>query len=177
MAFGAALFASQLCAVLFATSVWGWSVLEAGLAAIPGPIASAVAAPIGGRWASRSGPRPVAIAGAGLFALSLLWVVVAAGSEPDFFGVWLPYGIVGGAGIGLGLPALIGATATGLPPARFATGMALATTAGSSAPCSGSRCSSRWSALRRRTTRSRRTTPGSRYARARWVWRQCVRGC
>jgi EmrB/QacA subfamily drug resistance transporter len=129
MAFGAALFASQLCAVLFATSVWGWSVLEAGLAAIPGPIASAVAAPIGGRWASRSGPRPVAIAGAALFALSLLWVVIAAGPEPDFVGVWLPYGIVGGAGIGLGLPALIGATATGLPPARFATGMALATTA------------------------------------------------
>jgi EmrB/QacA subfamily drug resistance transporter len=129
MAFGAALFASQLCAVLFATSVWGWSVLEAGLAAIPGPIASAFAAPLGGRWASRSGPRPVAIAGAALFAVALLWVVVAAGSTPDFLGVWLPYGVVGGAGIGLGLPALIGATAAGLPPGRFATGMALATTA------------------------------------------------
>jgi EmrB/QacA subfamily drug resistance transporter len=129
MAFGAALFASQLCAVLFATGVWGWSVLEAGIAAIPGPIASAFAAPIGGRWASRSGPRPVAIAGASLFALALLWVVVAADSTPDFAGVWLPYGLVGGAGIGLGLPALIGATAAGLPPARFATGMALATTA------------------------------------------------
>jgi EmrB/QacA subfamily drug resistance transporter len=129
MAFGAALFASQLCAVLFATSVWGWSVLEAGLAAIPGPIASAFAAPLGGRWASRSGPRPVAIAGAALFAAALLWVVVAAGSTPDFLGVWLPYGVVGGAGIGLGLPALIGATAAGLPPGRFATGMALATTA------------------------------------------------
>ena len=129
MAFGAALFASQLCAVLFATGVWGWSVLEAGLAAMPGPIASAVAAPIGGRWASRSGPRPVAIAGAALFAASLLWVVVAAGPEPDFLGVWLPYGLIGGAGIGLGLPALIGATARGLPPTRFATGMALATTA------------------------------------------------
>jgi MFS family permease len=129
MAFGAALFASQLCAVLFATSVWGWSVLEAGLAAVPGPIASAFAAPIGGRWASRSGPRPVAIAGAALFAVALLWVVVAAESTPDFLGVWLPYGVVGGAGIGLGLPALIGATAAGLPPGRFATGMALATTA------------------------------------------------
>jgi NTE family protein len=129
MAFGAALFASQLCAVLFATSVWGWSVLEAGLAAVPGPIASAFAAPLGGRWASRSGPRPVAIAGAALFAVALLWVVVAAGSTPDFLGVWLPYGVVGGAGIGLGLPALIGATAAGLPPGRFATGMALATTA------------------------------------------------
>jgi EmrB/QacA subfamily drug resistance transporter len=129
MAFGAALFASQLCAVLFATSVWGWSVLEAGLASVPGPIASAFAAPLGGRWASRSGPRPVAIAGAALFAAALLWVVVAAGSTPDFFGVWLPYGLVGGAGIGLGLPALIGATAVGLPPGRFATGMALATTA------------------------------------------------
>jgi EmrB/QacA subfamily drug resistance transporter len=129
LAFGAALFASQLCAVLFATGVWGWSTLEAGLAAIPGPIASAVAAPLGGRWASRSGPRPVAIAGAAMFAASLVWVMLTVTEEPNFFGVWLPYGIVGGAGIGLGLPALIGATAAGLPPARFATGMALATTA------------------------------------------------
>jgi len=31
--------------------------------------------------------------------------------------------------IGLGLPTLIGAASAGLPPARFATGMALATTA------------------------------------------------
>jgi NTE family protein len=129
MAFGAALFASQLCSVLFLTGVWGYSTLEAGLAAVPGALASAVAAALGGRWASRSGPRPVAIAGAGLFALSLLWVIAAAGREPDFLGVWLPYGIVGGAGIGLGLPTLIGATATGLPAGRFATGMALATTA------------------------------------------------
>jgi hypothetical protein len=64
-----------------------------------------------------------------MFALSLSWVIAAAGEEPDFLGVWLPYGIVGGAGIGLGLPTLIGATATGLPAGRFATGMALATTA------------------------------------------------
>jgi EmrB/QacA subfamily drug resistance transporter len=129
LAFGAALFASQLCAVLFATGVWGWSTLEAGLAAMPGPIASAFAAPLGGRWASRRGPRPVAITGAALFAASLLWVMLMITEEPNFFGVWLPYGIVGGAGIGLGLPALIGATAAGLPPTRFATGMALATTA------------------------------------------------
>ena len=129
MAFGAALFGAQLCAVLFATSVWGWSALETGLAAVPGALASAVAAPFGGRWATRSGPRPVAVAGSALFAASLAWVVVAAGEQADFFGVWLPYGIVGGIGIGLGLPALIGATASGLPAARFATGMALATTA------------------------------------------------
>ncbi len=129
MAFGAALFAGQLCAVLFLTDVWGWSTLDAGLAAVPGALASAVAAPLGGRWASRSGPRPVVITGAAMFAASLLWLVVRAGEQPDFLGVWLPYLIVGGAGIGLGLPTLIGATAAGLPPTRFATGMALATTA------------------------------------------------
>jgi NTE family protein len=129
LAFGAALFASNLCAVLFATSVWGWTPLETGIAAVPAALASAVAAPLGGRWATRSGPRPVAVAGAALFAAALAWVVVAAGEQANFLGVWLPYGLVGGAGIGLGLPALIGATAAGLPAARFATGMALATTA------------------------------------------------
>ena len=128
-AFGAALFASQLCAVLFLTGVWGYSTLEAGLAAVPGAIAAAVAAPLGGRWASRSGPAPVGAAGAALFAASLAWVIATADDSPQFLLVWLPHGIVGGAGIGLGLPALIGATAAGLPPTRFATGMALATTA------------------------------------------------
>jgi EmrB/QacA subfamily drug resistance transporter len=128
-AFGAALFASQLCAVLFLTSVWGYTTLEAGFAAVPGALAAAVAAPIGGRWASRSGPATVGAAGSALFAASLAWVIATAGDTPEFLFVWLPYGIVGGAGIGLGLPALIGATAAGLPPTRFATGMALATTA------------------------------------------------
>ena len=127
-AFGAALFASQLCGVLFLTGVWGYSTLEAGLAAVPGALASAIAAPLGGRWASRSGPAPVGAAGAALFAASLAWVIATAGESPQFLAVWLPYGIVGGAGIGLGLLALIGATAAGLPPTRFATGMALATT-------------------------------------------------
>jgi len=129
LAFGAALFASQLCSVLFLTGVWGYSTLEAGMAAVPGALASAVAAPIGGRWASRSGPGPVGAAGALMFAAALGWVIATAGESPEFLLVWLPYGIVGGAGIGLGLPALIGATAAGLPPTRFATGMALATTA------------------------------------------------
>jgi EmrB/QacA subfamily drug resistance transporter len=129
MAFGAALFAASLCVVLFATSVWGWTALETGVAAVPGALASAVAAPLGGRWATRSGPRAVAVTGSALFAAALAWLVVAAGEEANFFGVWLPYQLVAGAGIGLALPTLIGATASGLPAARFATGMALATTA------------------------------------------------
>jgi EmrB/QacA subfamily drug resistance transporter len=129
MAFGAALFAANLCLVLFATSVWGWTALETGIAAVPGALASAVSAPLGGRWATRSGPRPVAAVGAALFAAALAWMLAMAGEDPNFLGVWLPYQLAAGVGIGLGLPTLIGATASGLPPARFATGMALATTA------------------------------------------------
>jgi EmrB/QacA subfamily drug resistance transporter len=129
MAFGAALFAANLCLVLFATSVWGWTALETGIAAVPGALASAVAAPLGGRWATRSGPRPVAVVGAALFAAALAWLLAMAGERADLLGVWLPYQLVAGVGIGLGLPTLIGATASGLPAGRFATGMALATTA------------------------------------------------
>jgi NTE family protein len=129
MAFGAALFAASLCVVLFATDVWGWTALETGIAAVPGALMSALAAPLGGRWATRSGPRPVAVAGAALFAAALAWLVATAGEEANFLGVWLPYQLVAGVGIGLGLPTLIGATASGLPAGRFATGMALATTA------------------------------------------------
>jgi hypothetical protein len=129
MAFGAALFAANLCVVLFATSVWGWTALETGIAAIPGALASAVSAPLGGRWATRSGPRAVAVTGSALFAAALAWLVVMTGSSANVWGVWVPYQLVAGIGIGLGLPTLIGATASGLPAGRFATGMALATTA------------------------------------------------
>jgi hypothetical protein len=40
--------APLLCNVLFLTGVWGYSILEAGVALTPGPLAAAMAAPIGG---------------------------------------------------------------------------------------------------------------------------------
>ena len=95
---------------------------------MPGALASAVSAPLGGRWATRSGPRP-SVAAAPRCSPPRWPGCSRPARRPQFFGVWLPYGIVAGVGIGLGLPTLIGATASGLPPARFATGMALATTA------------------------------------------------
>jgi hypothetical protein len=127
-----------LALALVQGDAWGWdsaATLGAfGGALVAGGLLAArtrrIAAPVLDRPScGRAANAGTMAFGAALFAVALLWVVVAAGSTPDFFGVWLPYGVIGGAGIGLGLPALIGATAAGLPPGRFATGMALATTA------------------------------------------------
>ena len=61
--FALGFYALLLCNVLFLTGVWGYSILEAGIALTPGPIAAAVAAPIGGRLSDRFGQRLVAVPG------------------------------------------------------------------------------------------------------------------
>jgi hypothetical protein len=48
-------------------------------------------------------------------------------SDPSYFADFLPSQIIGGAGIGLCLPALTGIAVAGLPPARLATGIGVQT--------------------------------------------------
>src|SRR5262249_21881896 len=64
MGFGALL----LSGVLLLTEVWGWSELHAGVALSPGPLMAALFAAPSGRLGARIGQRPVATAGALIFA-------------------------------------------------------------------------------------------------------------
>jgi EmrB/QacA subfamily drug resistance transporter len=121
--FFAAFSAMLLGNVLFLTGVWHYSVLRAGLALTPGPVAAAVFAPFAGRLSQRIGPGLVGGAGALLFgAGSALWIALI-GLEPDYWTRFFPAMLIGGSGVGLALPAFtIAATAT-LPPAKLATGI------------------------------------------------------
>jgi MFS family permease len=118
MAFAALL----LGAVLFQTSVWHASVLRAGLQFAPGPLMAAVVAVPGGLLGARVGQRYVGAAGALLFALGGLWFRAHMAVHPHYATALLPTQLVGGAGVGLVLPALSAAATGPLPPSRFATG-------------------------------------------------------
>jgi EmrB/QacA subfamily drug resistance transporter len=113
-----------LSAVEFLTGVWHYSAVDAGLAIAPGPLmvlpfARAVAPRLAG-WLG--GPGRVAVIGCLVNALAQavwLWRIQAA---PSYVSHLLPAQLLGGAGVGLTIPSLLGAGSASLTPQRFGTG-------------------------------------------------------
>jgi NTE family protein len=94
-------FGYTFCNVLFLTSVWHYSLLEAGGALTPGPIAAfAVAAATRGAL-ERVDARVLLVPGGILWAASIASLAARAGAEPNFLGVWLPAAVLAGAGAGI----------------------------------------------------------------------------
>jgi MFS family permease len=120
----AAFGAFVLNAVEFLTGVWHYSAVQAGLAIAPGPLMvlpfARVVAP---RLAARmGGPGRVAVIGCVVNAgAQLLWLTQIQ-VEPAYLTHLLPAQLLGGAGVGLAIPSLLGAGSASLPPARFGTG-------------------------------------------------------
>jgi EmrB/QacA subfamily drug resistance transporter len=129
LVFGVALFGFLLIGVLFLTTVWRYSVLEAGLAVSPGALGAVLVAPLAARICARRGVRAAAVPGALLFAGVCAWVVLAIGERPEFVALWLPTGTLGGIALGLVAVALATGAATSLPPASLGAGIALNQTA------------------------------------------------
>jgi MFS family permease len=120
-----------LSAVEFLTGVWHYSAVEAGLAIAPGPLMvlpfARVVAP---RLAARfGGPGRVAVIGCFVNALAqLLWLWLIQ-AQPAYVSHLLPAQLLGGAGVGLTIPSLLGAGSLSLTPARFGTGSGILNTA------------------------------------------------
>jgi len=113
-----------LSAVEFLTGVWHYSAVLAGLAIAPGPLMvlpfARVAAP---RLAARlGGPGRVAVIGCLVNALAQLLWLTRIQAEPAYLTHLLPAQLLGGAGVGLTIPSLLGAGSVSLTPARFGTG-------------------------------------------------------
>ncbi len=125
LVFGVAFTTMFLSFFLFVTGIWHYPQGLAGLAITPGPLMVIPTAILAGRAAGRYGHRPLLVAGGLLYALSNLWYAARIGVQPDYLGLWLPGQIVGGIAIGLVLPALSGAAAARLTPARFGVGNAV----------------------------------------------------
>ncbi|KAA1247995.1 MFS transporter [Mycobacterium simiae] len=110
----AGFYAYLLTHVLFLNYVWGYNLLQAGLAVAPAAFVAAVVAAALGRVADQYGYRVIIISGALIWAGSLLWYIERVGAEPDFLGAWLPGQLLQGLGVGATLPLLGGAALAGL---------------------------------------------------------------
>jgi EmrB/QacA subfamily drug resistance transporter len=126
--FALGFYALLLANILFLTSVWGWSVLRAGIAVTPGPLMAALSATVGGRLADRYGQRVVALPGGLLFAAGCVVFATATGATPHYASEFLPATLLTGTGVGLSFAAWGSAAVAELPPSRFATGSAISAT-------------------------------------------------
>lgn len=127
--FGGAMYAWMLSGPLFLVTVWHYSVLKAGLAVTPGAVTSTIASLYLGKRATPAVQRRALVAGSLVFgAVSLLMAAYLADAT-RFLVLWLPAGLFGGAAIGATLTALSAASATSLPPLKFAAGTGLTLTA------------------------------------------------
>jgi EmrB/QacA subfamily drug resistance transporter len=120
----AAFGAFVLNSVEFLTGVWHYSAVRAGLAIAPGPLMVLPFARVAAPWlaARLGGPGRVAVIGCAVNAgAQLLWLSQIQ-AHPAYLTHLLPAQLLGGAGVGLTIPSLLGAGSASLPPARFGTG-------------------------------------------------------
>jgi MFS family permease len=104
---------------LFLTQIWGYSLLQAGLAITPGPVGSACLGVLAGRLADQHGPRVLISIGSVFPILALLWMVWRFGPEPHYVTVFLPATLLFSVGFGLTFSPLNGAALRGVNPAAF----------------------------------------------------------
>jgi EmrB/QacA subfamily drug resistance transporter len=119
----AAFGAFVLNSVEFLTGMWHYSAVRAGLAIAPGPLMvlpfARLAAPLAARL---GGPGRVAVLGCLVNAGGMLLWFSRMQADPAYLMHLLPVQLIGGAGVGLSIPSLLGAGSASLPPARFGTG-------------------------------------------------------
>lgn len=127
--FSMGFFSLLLATSLFLTTVWDYSVLQAGLAFAPGPLMVALLSGPAGALAGRVGTRPLVVAGSLSFAAGCAWWTARVSEAPAYLADVLPGMILSGTGVALVFPILAGAAVSGLPPERTATGSALFNTA------------------------------------------------
>ena len=102
---GFGFYAYLLTNILWLTYVWGYDVLTAGLALVPGALIAAVVAARLGPLAERYGYRVFVVPGALVWAGAYLWYHQMVGLEPAFWSEWLPGQVLSGIGVGATLPA------------------------------------------------------------------------
>lgn len=126
--FSAGFAAYGLNNVLFLRSVWGMSVLKAGLITAAGPLTVAITAPFTGRLAARVGFRPPLLVGPLILAGAVLTYRFALDGTSNLV-LWLLMGVIGGIGVACIIPVNSAAAVSELPPLRFGVGGAVTNTA------------------------------------------------
>ena len=126
---GFGFYAYLLTNILWLTYVWGYDVLTAGLALVPGALIAAVVAARLGPLAERFGYRVFVVPGALVWAGAYVWYHQMVGLEPAFWAQWLPGQVLSGIGVGATLPLLGSASLAAVPGGRYATASAVSSSA------------------------------------------------
>jgi EmrB/QacA subfamily drug resistance transporter len=126
---GLGFYAYLLTNILWLQYVWGYSVLRAGLALVPGALVAAVVAARLGPLADRHGYRLFVVPGALVWAGAYLWYHQQVGLVPAFWAEWLPGQVLSGIGVGATLPLLGSAALAAVPGGRYATASAVVSSA------------------------------------------------
>ena len=123
--FGASLFVWLLVGVLFVTTFWGYSELEAGLAMSPGGVVAALIGIGVSRAKRRVSLRALVTIGSIVLTLTGGVVGIWLPEEPAFLAFWLPVGIVSGAAVGAVSVGVSSAAALAVSPVDFASATGL----------------------------------------------------
>src|SRR5918993_1967959 len=126
---GLGFYAYLLTNILWLQYVWGYDVLRAGLALVPGAVVAAVVAARLGPVAERVGYRVLVVPGALVWAGAYLWYHEMVGLEPAFWAEWMPGQVLSGIGVGATLPLLGSAALAAVPGGRYATASAAVSSA------------------------------------------------
>lgn len=111
--------------IQFLTGVWGYSIVKAGLAMMPGPTVVILLAPQFGRLAGRIGQRTLLVPGGLIWAASGLWMLSEITTDPHWVSDLLPGSLLAGLGVSMVIPHLTSAAVQGLPADAFGTGSAV----------------------------------------------------
>jgi predicted acylesterase/phospholipase RssA/CRP-like cAMP-binding protein len=126
---GLGFFAYLLTNILWLQYVWGYGVLRAGLALVPGALVAAVVAARLGPLAERHGYRLFVVPGALVWAGAYVWYHQQVGLTPAFWAEWMPGQVLSGIGVGATLPLLGSAALAAVPGGRYATASAVVSSA------------------------------------------------
>ncbi|MEM7093302.1 MAG: MFS transporter [Actinomycetota bacterium] len=117
--FSAAFFGWFVVLPSFLIDSWEWSILQAGLALVPGPALAAFVSPAVGRLADRHGVGVVLTIGGISGVIGLAWHLVFTGEEPALLmGILIPELFVG-VSAGCSFAMLVAAAMRDIPPQRF----------------------------------------------------------
>ena len=119
-------FATSLLAnILWMQQVWGFTPLRTGFAVAPGPLMVAPVAALAHRLSARIPVGYLVAVGCLLFGAGSPLIAGSVGADPHYATDMLPGLLVGGAGVGFALPAILSSATADLPPSRSATGSAV----------------------------------------------------
>ena len=117
--------AALLANILWLQQVWHYSAIKTGFAVAAGPVMVPLFTMIAHRLARRIPIGYVVAAGSLLYGIGSLYTSLTVTAHPNYATSMLPSLLLGGAGVGLALPAILSSATTDLQPTQSATGSAI----------------------------------------------------